>query len=160
MEPRGRILWTDDEPGRFGFAAWELRDAGWTIDWAEDVQTAAQKLSKERYDALIVDQMLPFEPEDVADRYWGGCLLLRWLRGAPSPEKAPVAEARQKEVLGRRTPRAENVHLPALVVSAFYDPDVVDATRSASPQDHEIAFVDKPVDVDEVRRILERTRPG
>lgn len=158
MEPRGRILWTDDEPGRFRFAEWELTDAGWTVEWARDVETAAHKLAREPFDALILDQMLPFEPSDEADRYWGGCLLLRWLRGAPSPEKATVADARQKEVLGRLSPLPDNTTVPALVVSAFYDEQVVEATRSASRQDREIPFLDKPVDIDEVRRILER--PG
>ena len=154
-----RLLVVEDDAALGERLRTRLVAENYAVDLARDGIDGAHLGATEPYDALILDQMLPFDPSADTDRYWGGCLLLRWLRGAPSPEKAPVTEARQKDVLGRLRPRVENRELPAMVVSAFYDDQVVEATRNASERDHAIPFLDKPVDVDEVRRLLEQVPP-
>ena len=56
-----RLLWTDDDGADwFVYEAAMLRRAGWEIHWARDVTSAVDRLSAEPFDALIIDQMLPW----------------------------------------------------------------------------------------------------
>ena len=95
MPIQKRLLWTDDD-GRDWFVYEEhmLRAEGWEVRWARDLDEAAALLAAEPFDALVLDQMLPFTfanigAEPHARRLWGGCLLLWWLRQRRWPERAP-----------------------------------------------------------------------
>lgn len=54
-----RILLIEDEKKTVAFLAKGLREAGYTVDTAEDGETGLQMARATRYDLLIVDVMLP-----------------------------------------------------------------------------------------------------
>jgi len=140
-----RVLWTDDDPPeRYEYESYVLSDEGWEVTWAPDVGTAARKLSEERFDALILDQMLPYEGLRAGDPLWNGCLLLRWLRGKAPP---PAVVLDPEGGLSTLSPSPENRAIPTVVVSAFHDPNVEAAMREASASDQQIPVVPKPIDM-------------
>lgn len=151
---KGRLLWTDDDPpGRFEYEAFILEDEGWEIRWAPDVTAAAIALSKDSFDAMILDQMLPYEALRKGDPLWGGCLLLRWLRGKAPP---PNVSLDPTGPLTRLTPGADNRDIPVVVVSAFHDPKVEAAMRDASELDRGLVMVPKPIDINALASLLRR----
>jgi DNA-binding response OmpR family regulator len=118
-----RLLWVDDDaPERFQYEATVLtEDYRIEIMWARSVAEAVQLLSKRTYEAVVLDQMLPFKSDSVVSDYWGGCVILHWLKRSKYPSSAPPAED-PSVLLG--TPLAANVHAPVCFVSAFSDDDV------------------------------------
>lgn len=157
-EGRPRLLWTDDDGReRFLYEEYVIRDEGWEIAWAEGVSEASRLLAREPFDALILDQMMPYEGLRQNEfLLWGGCLLLRWLRGAPPPA---ALELELDGGLYASQPLDVNRDIPAFVVSGFYDASVAEAFREASPQDRDLRIMPKPVEVDEVLRFLRDARP-
>ncbi len=148
-----RLLWTDDDgPDRFLREAYDLHRAGWTVRWATGVAEAAALLADGPFDALLVDQMLPWEGARGAGGppsrplVWSGCALLWWLRGLGPPPGLPPAAAGALGGLWSRPPPAAGPGLPAAVVSAFDDPDL----RGALLELHGVPLWTKPVD----RRLL------
>lgn len=140
-----RVLWTDDDPPeRYEYESYVLAEEGWEVVWAPDVGTAARSLSEQRFDALILDQMLPYDGLESGDPLWNGCLLLRWLRGKGPP---PAVTLDEQGALSRLAPLEANRAIPTVVVSAFHDPNVELAMRDASPMDRQIPLVPKPIDM-------------
>jgi len=154
---RGRtLLWVDDDgPERFLYEAYMLERSGWKVQWARSVMEGMESLGQERFDAVLLDQMLPFgvlgadggDPPDV----WAGCLLLYWLRGLSRPSAAPPVRASDEREFSSRRAREENREVPAIIVSAFYDDDVDAAVKKvqAVPQ------FSKPLEVQQLLAVLE-----
>lgn len=157
MSTGPRVLWTDDDPPeRYEYESFVLEDEGWDVVWAPDVSSAARLLAREHFDALILDQMLPYEGlQPGGDPLWNGCLLLRWLRGKGPP---PSLKLDPNGGLGQLRPATENRDIPTVVVSAFHDPNVEAAMRDASAQDKNLPVVPKPIDMSALLDFLHRVR--
>ena len=163
---RQSLLWTDDDaPDRFLFEIGRIETRGWKVDWALDIWEAAQMLASRPFNALILDQMLPFhigenahEPVYKETQVWGGCVLLRWLRGKGPPDKAPLDSIEPDQRLRRLHPQPENARIPVIVVSAFYDEDVLTAMRDASDIDKTLEISSKTTNIAEIEELLGATR--
>lgn len=147
------MLWVDDEgPHKFRHTARIIGENGWTIEWADCVTSAVDRLANETYDDLLVDQMLPFNEDDEPD-VWNGCILIRWLRGMrPPPGTSGNVD---RDQLMRQSPLPENAKLRAIIVSAYNEADVRKATEET---EGEIVFKIKPVTVNELLKLLKQTR--
>lgn len=157
--PRPRLLWTDDDPpGRFEYEQFVIQDEGWDITWAPDVTTATRLLSEQPFDALILDQMLPpYVGLRKGDPIWGGCLVLRWLRGKAPPGNLAIDP---DGPLAKNHPLPRNADLPTIIVSAFHEPKVEAAIRDASPADRNIPLIPKPLDMNAILDFLRRATSG
>ena len=157
---RPRVLWVDnDAPARFPFEKRMIAAAGWETVFAADVARAAGLLEHERFDALILDQMLAGSGGmDTHLVIWGGCRLLRWLRGTDGELPLSPEEQQAFGVLGEHHPREDNRVIPAIILSAYHNEKVLKETRDASAQDREIRFLVKPVDVRQLVAFLDDVR--
>ncbi len=145
MSARPRLLWTDDDaPDRFEYEALVLGEEGWDVVWATSVSEAARLLSGQHFDAMLLDQMLPYTGLRHGDPLWNGALLLRWLRGKGPPSSVTLDPNGELSML---RPMPENRDIPTVVVSAFHDPLVDAAMREASEQDRALPLAPKPIDV-------------
>jgi two-component system OmpR family response regulator len=79
-----RILVIEDDPGVAGFVVGGLREAGHTVDHATDGNAGLELAGAGRFDALIVDRMLPG---------LDGLSILRTLRAAGNDTPALVLSA-------------------------------------------------------------------
>jgi two-component system OmpR family response regulator len=79
-----RILVIEDDPGVAGFVVGGLREAGHTVDHATDGNAGLELAGAGRFDALIVDRMLPG---------LDGLSILRTLRAAGDDTPALVLSA-------------------------------------------------------------------
>ncbi|HNC96873.1 MAG TPA: hypothetical protein PLA94_03415 [Myxococcota bacterium] len=157
MEKRRRILWVDDDgPDRFRYAESRLKREGWEVEWAQDVFSAAQKLSKDAYEGVILDQETPLDPNDSRSR-WAGCILLHWLRGnsSPPPGLPPLELSRHGRIALAGRPHTDNLHCPVVVISDYDAPGLITALRSASPADVELPILPKPLKLEDLRSLLE-----
>lgn len=151
-----RLLWVDDDGKRRRFKYEEavLRKT-WSITWAHSVYSAANALASSDYEAIILDQTLPFRDEQPPNDIWGGCALLFWLS---RPEKLPgVPRAPAYEGLLALTPRPRNREAKVCVVSAFDDEGVAAQMRGVRS---DLMVRPKPIDLDALRQFLENTAPG
>jgi CheY-like chemotaxis protein len=149
---QNRLLWVDDDkPDKFLYEQMILKNEGWDIRWATTVVEAARTLSDERYQALLLDQMLPYE-EDKRPDVWSGCLLLRWLRQAELRTGNELEENYLE--LHELKPLRENTSMEVIVVSAYADETVEQEMRSASERDRNLLFEPKPVILDDILDIL------
>lgn len=156
MSTRHRLLWTDDDaPDRFEYEALVLGEEGWDVVWAKSVSEAARLLADQPFDALLLDQMLPYTGLKYGDPLWNGALLLRWLRGKGPP---PNVTLDPKGELNTLKPRVENREIPTVIVSAFHDPQVDSAMRDASEQDRALPLAPKPIDVGALLSYLDQGR--
>lgn len=148
--PSRRLLWTDDDgPERFEYARWRLEAEGWEVRWAYSVEQAATLLRQEVFDAALLDQMLPFHDADREMNIWGGCTLLRWLKGLDVAPGAPATVVRPEGA-----PADPNAHLALAVLSAYRHEEVEAAMVEAMPADHPLAWFSKPIDVEALLRTL------
>lgn len=155
--PRGRILWVDDDGAeRYLYEQLILEAEGWMMQYAIDVGQAAYLLSRESFDAMFLDQMLPYSGLVKGDPIWNSCLLLYWLRGGGTPRRVQVDPMAP---LGVLRPLPTNVNLPVAVVSAFHDPALEEALRDASPMDRKILLIPKPIDVGAMLEFLSALPP-
>ncbi len=163
MSERPRVLWADDEPKRMPFEARRIKAAGWELVWARSVIEAGQALERMPFQALLLDQMMPYYGSvPDAREVWGGCLLLRWLAGSNAPAHAPTrwgepdksAERRQR--LTDLSPLAANQGLPVMVLSGYYDDDVLAAMREVRP---DVTVHSKPIQLDRVLAFLHEHHP-
>lgn len=156
MSPRPRLLWTDDDaPDRFEYEALVLGEEGWDVIWATSVSEAARLLADQHFDAMLLDQMLPYTGLKHGDPLWNGALLLRWLRGKGPPSNVTLDPRGELSML---KPRVENREIPTVVVSAFHDPLVDSAMRDASEQDRALPLAPKPIDVGALIGYLDQGR--
>ena len=158
-----RLLWTDDDGADwFVYEVHMLAAAGWEVIWAHDVLEAADLLSRQPFDALFLDQMLPWQRsthQKEALQIWGGCTLLWWLRQGRSPDALPYPERFRRLALWQQAPLPANRTTPVTVVSAFYDEQVEQLTRSAAPQDEGLELLAKPVRLDDLLGFLAALPP-
>lgn len=54
-----RILLVEDDPDLSKLAALHLRDEGWDVTMESDGSAAAERLTREQYDLIVLDLMLP-----------------------------------------------------------------------------------------------------
>jgi hypothetical protein len=143
---RPKLLWTDDDgPNRFEYERYLIDSCGWSVSWAANVLQASEKLAGETFNALILDQMIPYQGDERGPLFpWGGCLLLHWLRGTYPPKRAPIDDIPPGKDLGQRKPHPDNQRLRVMVVSAFHDDDVLTALRGASDLDRHLSISSKP----------------
>ncbi len=157
MKPH--VLWVDDDdPERFVYERYCLERDGWKVTWARDVAEAAKALSRERFDAMILDQMIAGNGVEEQFVIWAGCRLLRWLRGS-DPPAAHHREDTPWPALQRLVPHDANKQLPVAILSAYHDADVLRATQGASEQDRKALFLGKPVKEAELLDFLKKVRP-
>jgi CheY-like chemotaxis protein len=153
------LLWVDDDdPERFVFERFVLQKDGWNITWARDVVAAAKLLEGQRFDALILDQMIAGDGVEEQAVIWSGCHLLRWLRGKKGGAAPSSGEALPWARLRGMTSHPENRAIPAAIVSAYHDADVLRETLNASEQDRTTLFLGKPVDVSQLQEFLRGVR--
>jgi CheY-like chemotaxis protein len=141
------LLWIDDDgPERFLYEEYVLQGKGWRVVWATSVREALEILSKEGFDAILLDQMLPLNPGPLAPAdVWSGCLLLYWLRGMLRPSAAPQVE--EPDMFGDISPLLSNRLNKVIIVSAFHDDEVEEAIRTVEAS---ISIVKKPIDLDKL----------
>jgi CheY-like chemotaxis protein len=152
-DPRRRLLWTDDDgPDRFEYALWRLAAEGWDITWAYTVDEAATLLREQRFDAALLDQMLPFTDDEEAMNIWGGCTLMRWLKGLGVASSAPATITGPEGV-----PEAHNTQIPLAVVSAYRHDDVEAAMLETAPAREPPPWLGKPLDVEALLKVLRTT---
>lgn len=152
-----RLLWTDDDGADwFVYEASMLRRDGFEIHWARDVTSAVERLSREPFDALIIDQMLPWRSGEAAEKrqIWGGCAILWWLRQQRWPAAVPFPTRIRELSLWDESPHPHNRTIPAIFVSAFYDEMVEQVTRGASAADDALEILAKPVRLDDLQGFL------
>lgn len=146
------LLWVDDDkPDKFLYEEMMLSNEGWGIQWATNVVEAARTLSAKKYQALLLDQMLPYEKDKRPD-VWSGCLLLRWLREAELRTGIEMEENYRE--LHDLKPLRENTSMEVIVVSAYADESVEQEMKSASEKDRYLRFEPKPVIFDDILDIL------
>lgn len=139
------FLWADDDgPKRFEYDENCIRQLGWTVLWAGSIEEAASLLASSPVDAVLLDQMMPYRAGDPKQLVWAGCLILRWLRGAARPPRAPQGVERD---LWSRTPLDVNRGVRVRVTSSYHDVEVHAAMREASNQDRGLAIVPKPTNI-------------
>lgn len=149
MKTQPRLLWVDDDGvrRRFQYEESVLRRT-WSITWAYTVYSAAEKLATEAFNAIILDQTLPFKdhpPNDI----WGGCALLWWLSKGGISEAVPRAQTYAE--LTTLTPLPGNREAKVCVVSAFDDASVAAQMRTARA---DLMVRPKPIDLDALRQFL------
>lgn len=154
-----RLLWTDDDgEDWFVYEAHLIAQAGWEIVWAPDVVSAVALLQESRFDALVLDQMLPWQQRSSAPndtiQIWGGCTVLWWLRRQQWPASAPFPTRIRDLPIWSQRPLPHNQDTPAIFVSAFYDEKIEQVARDASAQDAMLSVLAKPVLIDDLQHFL------
>lgn len=159
-----RLLWVDDDgETRFHWEKRLVEKLGWSLDWSVSVLDAARRLESTTYNAMVLDQMVPYEttalPQRSFDRdplfTWGGCLLFRWLRGAEPPRGAPLdAIPPASDLRTIAAPLPANRTLPVLIISAFNYEDSLSELRGASSADQHMTIVMKPLSEKRIREFL------
>lgn len=150
-----QLLWVDDDSkARFRYERRILERAGWQVLWAEDIDSARVLLAHERFGALILDQSLPFRIRDTPTGIEGGYLLLHWLRKGALPEQFDLPQ--QEPALEVPPPLKENMNLPVIFISAFYDEALSSRIRELSQLDRTIEIIPKPIDHAALIRFLDQ----
>lgn len=152
-----RLLWVDDDgPDRFRYEeAVLIEDRGCQVGWAATVAQALERLRREPYDAIVLDQMLPFTEHSPVTDYWGGCVVLHWLKLSSYPPTAPPPE--HPQLFAGEPPLLANVQAPVCFVSAFMDDDV---HRELLRACNLLRIFAKPLDLDVLERFLDAARSG
>lgn len=151
-----RLLWVDDDGKRRRFRYEEtVLKRTWAISWAYSVYAAARTLTESEYEAIILDQTLPFKDQPHCD-IWGGCALLWWL-AKPGESLTMIPQAQLYEELKALVPLPANRAAKVCVVSA-YDDDGVAARMRAARRD--LVVRPKPIDLDALRSFLETVARG
>lgn len=150
-----RMLWLDnDGPGRFQFERRQIQRRGWDVIWSYTIRDAAERLVAEPVDAIILDQMVPYDGSPAAGwvpdgppKVWGGCVLLWWLRGKGAPTGMPGNREVSKKPYLKSPPHSKNSQTPVAIASGYYNHSVEDALRNASPLDSNLRILVKPLDL-------------
>jgi CheY-like chemotaxis protein len=152
-----RLIWVDDDPrDRFEYEVTSLEDQNWEVTLASTVWGAVKKLSTKSFNVMLLDQMLPFQAHD-APNVWAGCRLLRWIRRAHPPSKAPDLQEYRR--LDKIKPHRENQRIAVYIMSAFFDADVELATRRTGRYDSGIIISPKPILFEEIEKFINSPRP-
>lgn len=150
------LLWIEDEPDDFSAARGEMEDRGWCVTFACDIVNAATLLSQTRYDALIMDLMVPGNGDGVIKGFaiWSTYRLLCWLGGTSPIAGAGVSD--QWKTLDDITPIEDNRRVPAMILSAYHWPEVTAAMGAVNRArvGVEIKFFSKPIDEERVANAL------
>lgn len=142
------IIWVDDDdPNRFIYEQKLIEARQATLVWAHTPEEAAERLAQDAYDAVILDQFMPFNAGARDRSPWAGYILLCWLRclDAPNNIEQEVREAVQ-HLRDTYTPARLEGETPVLILSAFHDRDVEEAMQLMQSQGGRIPFIPKPAD--------------
>ncbi len=151
-----RILWADDDhPDRFLLEKALLKEEGCELIIAPSIGEAARQLAGEPFHAILIDQIIVGDDTPPDLLMWGGCRLLRWLRGAGWDIAGPTGAWAELDALH---PLPKNRDIPAIIVSNYHVPEVLAATHGASPQDQDIPHLIKPVDIDRLLQFVKEVR--
>lgn len=176
-----RLLWVDDDaPGAFPREQRFVSKKGWQLTWAVSQEAALKTLASEPFDALILDQQLPYggdssRLDNSGKRLtWSGCMILHWLRDNHlSMEQAPEHVTQHlRSIEQKYRPYISNTegsdssdpvvfdnrYIPVMVFSAHYRPEVTDAMRNADAVDKNLSIHTKPIDLEVLRQFLEQAR--
>lgn len=148
-----RVLWVDnDDIKRFRYERRLLKREGWTVQWAEDIDSAREQLAANCFQALISDQSLPFKKHSTPTGIEGGYLLLHWLRKGALPERFDLPQPEPRPSIGE--PMPENREIPVLFVSGFYDEDLCMSIRELGFVYGTQGILAKPLDDTELMRFI------
>jgi hypothetical protein len=153
------LLWVDDDgERRFRYERRILAKEGWDVMWAEDINTARLLLSTDDFDALILDQRLPFEKERTPTGVEGGYLLLHWVRLGILPEQFELPQADNSPEF--EPPKETNRRLQVLFISAYYDEDLQAQMQKLNGEHGQIEITPKPVDPQDLLRFVNLIKRG
>ncbi len=160
-QKKNKLLWIEDDPReRFVYEEYILTNLdNWAITWAGTVLEAMIILNRESFDAIILDQMLPIEKSINAPEVWGGCYLLHWLRNGKRITNRYLDNQLKRypnPIHKKIAPLKNNKTTSLLIISAFYDEEVLKETRNASELDTKISLQGKPVEIELIRKILKK----
>jgi nucleoside phosphorylase len=157
---RPLVLWVDDDgPGRFEFEIYCLKREGYRIDFAVDVIQAATLLCYRKYDAVLLDNLIPYRYGSVESiGAWGGYVLYSWLRNSVRSKRAPPTVSLRD--LDQLEPNPLNRGVPVLMCTAFHDDEVWSALQSAKLDNEKLLTAAKPINAHTLARWLEMTRAG
>lgn len=167
-----RVLWVEnDGPSRFVWEERQLHESGWTIAWALTIEQAIDQLAVQSFDAIILDQFLPYTSSDPDARMvvdgppqaWGGCVLLWWLRRMAPPKDLPreLGDEWKKRREGWPSPLPCNTDISATVASDYDYDEIRKSLQAASLKglDTELEVLPKPIETDALLAFL-RTAVG
>lgn len=151
-----KLLWVDDDGlrGRFKYEERVLKQV-WSIVFAQSVYGAAEALSSSEYDAILLDQTLPFKDHGPSNDIWGGCALLWWL--ARSDDRPAMPRDQIYRELFDLKPLPKNCKARVCVVSAFDDLKVATRMREARA---DLVVHPKPIDMDVLQEFLRAVPRG
>jgi CheY-like chemotaxis protein len=146
-----RLLWIDDDGARrYPFEVGRIIKTGYAVTWANSGRQAEDSLRAGRFDAVLLDQQLPWD-EHLPSVVWGGVFLLAWLKGLKLPAGVPSAQGFDA-LFGEGKGLLEPHQCPVLVVSAFHDDAVARERRMLGVPDQR--FFSKPIDVHQLLSVL------
>lgn len=160
----GKLLWVDDDEERFAYERFVLCEQGWAVDWATTVEEAATKASAERYDVVVLDQMVPCAEVGARSALivWSGGRLLWWLRGrydwepVPGQKVGPPYGAEWSCLAPGALPSSRNLATPVLIVSGIYEPTVFERMHEVRDDYEELTFLAKPLEPEALLRVVAR----
>lgn len=161
-----KLLWIDnDGPTRFLSERRLMRQLGWEYDWAHAIDEAAERLVGTPYDALVIDQSIPFaaiapgRPTPEGPPFvWGGAVLLWWLRRRTPPPDMPQADLVLEQPFFAELPDRANGNAPALLYSGFQNRTVESAQRTLHGAGAVIEIARKPIPFEPLQRFLNAHR--
>lgn len=155
---RPRVLWVDDDDRRrFTHIERAITRAGWELDWAEDISRAAELLHVQRFDALILDQMIPGPDIEHRSESWAAYRILCWLR-----RTAPTGMMHEEPAwrrLDEIAPTPANQWIPVVLASGYHDTELLRALDQANGRREHLRLLPKPVDRDRLLEFLIEARP-
>jgi 5'-methylthioadenosine/S-adenosylhomocysteine nucleosidase len=153
-----RILWVDDDgANRFDFELHLLSERGDQVEFATNVLDASRLLASHTYDALILDNVMQYAPsgrEPVG--YWGGIVLLYWVRRLPRPFKAPSTYSLHE--LDGREPARANSRANIIFVTAYHDDEMTSVIQKAARPAELIPVLHKPLDHEALLEALDKAK--
>lgn len=131
-----KILWVDDDgPRRFEHEIFRLeRELSAEVDFAMTITGAINKLKENKYDYVLLDQMLPPDNAAQAGDLRGGLNIL-------------------KALCSRHSSRdfATSSRVPVTILSAFYAHDVYERIKAIR---RDVAILEKPVDIESLLELV------
>jgi CheY-like chemotaxis protein len=156
---RPRVLWVDDDDRRrFTHIERAITRAGWELDWAEDISRAAELLHKHRFDALILDQMIPGPDIEHRSESWAAYRILCWLRGVAPTRMMHEEQAWRR--LDEIAPAPVNRWIPVVLASGYHDAELLRSLDRANGRQEHLRLLPKPVDRDRLLEFLSEATPA
>lgn len=159
-----KVIWVEDQPDHLTAAQRLLGRRGWQVTIECDIVEAARRLANEVFHALIMDLMVPSGlggNSAAGYRIWSTYRLLCWL-GSESTRSMTDARAGlsgQWLEIDELRPLDANMHIPAMILSAYHDEGVANAMKAANrarTNGQEMVLCVKPIEAIQVVEELQR----